>query len=361
MWGISLFFFLFEYQRDFNLLKSNHYSTGSYTDELSGGKSRTVLFKNDNEGILFKYKIFPDVNSYAGFNILIDDTVRSIIQKANQVKIVLKTKNINSLYFIIRTFEEGISSEKNDVSHRMNAKLLNVNNGENETEFTIEFEELKQLGWWIRRFAKGQSLKTNPKWETSSMFSIIKEMDTDPKNKSEIHLKKLTIVKSNKTFFIYSGIIIFLSLIISLFFQLWKNKRSVIKVSYKSVETPSKSSENWKENILIFIANNYQNPDLKLKKIAENIGKSEREVSRVIKEKLNISYNQHLNQIRIQEAKRLLKETDLSIKEISYSVGYLPDHFRKVFSNSESCTPSEFRNNTLKNTEKQIDNKNNGQ
>ncbi|MEE0726316.1 MAG: helix-turn-helix domain-containing protein, partial [Clostridium saudiense] len=50
--------------------------------------------------------------------------------------------------------------------------------------------------------------------------------------------------------------------------------------------------------------------------------------------------------IRLQEAKRLLDETDMKIIEIGEAVGYENDkHFLKVFKGAYSVTSSEYRKN----------------
>jgi len=58
----------------------------------------------------------------------------------------------------------------------------------------------------------------------------------------------------------------------------------------------------------------------------------------------NVSPIYHLNQYRIKRAILLLKETDLSIKEIANQVGYSSAaHFSTVFRRYQSKTPLDFR------------------
>lgn len=54
----------------------------------------------------------------------------------------------------------------------------------------------------------------------------------------------------------------------------------------------------------------------------------------------------YLKNIRMEEAKRLLVETDLRVNEISETVGYDNEkHFMKIFKSSCGVSPSEFRKN----------------
>lgn len=55
----------------------------------------------------------------------------------------------------------------------------------------------------------------------------------------------------------------------------------------------------------------------------------------------------YLRDLRIEEAKKLLKDTDIKISEISARVGYgNPKHFMKTFKNLYGVSPSDYRNNS---------------
>ena len=56
------------------------------------------------------------------------------------------------------------------------------------------------------------------------------------------------------------------------------------------------------------------------------------------------SVTAHIQEMSLLEAKRYLYKTDLSIKEISFLVGYEdPVHFGKLFKKLCTVTPLEFR------------------
>lgn len=57
------------------------------------------------------------------------------------------------------------------------------------------------------------------------------------------------------------------------------------------------------------------------------------------------TFTQYLQQLRISEAQKLLQETDLSITEIAFRVGYENlSYFNRSFKNLSGKTPREFRN-----------------
>lgn len=67
-------------------------------------------------------------------------------------------------------------------------------------------------------------------------------------------------------------------------------------------------------------------------------------ISKVFKKQLNTNFIDYLSSVRIKVAKRLMKNPELSIKEISSEIGYVdPNYFTRVFKKYEGMTPSEYR------------------
>ena len=54
--------------------------------------------------------------------------------------------------------------------------------------------------------------------------------------------------------------------------------------------------------------------------------------------------NEHINQLRIIEAKKLIERTDIPLSELYRQVGYqTPQNFGKQFQKQAGCTPSAYR------------------
>lgn len=81
--------------------------------------------------------------------------------------------------------------------------------------------------------------------------------------------------------------------------------------------------------------------------IAKKFGFSERNIKRRFKQATDTSLIQYLQLVRIDKAKKLLITSNLSIKEISYEVGYESDNFfTRIFKKELNMTPSQWRKNT---------------
>lgn len=83
--------------------------------------------------------------------------------------------------------------------------------------------------------------------------------------------------------------------------------------------------------------------------LAQEVGASEAATSRVINLYFGKSFPQLLNEYRVEDAKRLLLDTDASVKILAQEVGFnsLPS-FNRVFKDITGQSPSEYRKNTIK-------------
>ncbi len=94
---------------------------------------------------------------------------------------------------------------------------------------------------------------------------------------------------------------------------------------------------------LNYIRSNYTD-NLSLDEVASQVHVSPYYLSHMFKEELNINFVEYLTRIRIEEAKRLLHHTKLSIQQIAAEVGYDdPSYFSKVFKKSVGQTPNQYR------------------
>ena len=77
---------------------------------------------------------------------------------------------------------------------------------------------------------------------------------------------------------------------------------------------------------------------------AEKLNITPKYLSEVIKEETGKSPKNLIEQLLMQEAKSLLKQTEMNVKEISYWLGFDdPSYFTKAFKVSEGMTPNEYR------------------
>ena len=88
----------------------------------------------------------------------------------------------------------------------------------------------------------------------------------------------------------------------------------------------------------------YQEPSYSRKDMARELGVSEAVLSKIFNIHYGKSFPQILNENRVEDAKRLLGQTDAPVKVIAEDVGFNSlASFNRVFKDIQGCSPSEFR------------------
>ena len=92
------------------------------------------------------------------------------------------------------------------------------------------------------------------------------------------------------------------------------------------------------------VESNISNENFGVDEICKEIGISRVQLYRKVKAVLGYNINEYILEVRMQKAKYLLLNEDLSIAEISYKVGFASQaYFSTVFKSKFSVTPSEFK------------------
>ena len=110
-------------------------------------------------------------------------------------------------------------------------------------------------------------------------------------------------------------------------------------------EEQKKRPEHQFDMLLDYVNTNYRDPDLSLKKIAGIFSYTEKYISHLFKKKMNVGFNQYLNDLRIQYAYDLFATGVQSVSEIAVRCGYSdPLYFSKVFKKRVGLSPTEYMN-----------------
>lgn len=97
------------------------------------------------------------------------------------------------------------------------------------------------------------------------------------------------------------------------------------------------------QNVMIYLRENYSR-QIDFAAVAEAQAVSAPYLSRLFHEYAGVSPSRYLTGYRMEQAKKLLRDSRLSIGEIAERVGYPdPFHFSKTFKNTVGVSPSQFR------------------
>lgn len=101
------------------------------------------------------------------------------------------------------------------------------------------------------------------------------------------------------------------------------------------------------QQAVAYIRENFDK-DLNMAVVSNHISMNYSLFSYVFKQYTGSNFVNFLKNIRIEEAKRLLEETDMKVIDISMKVGYDNEkHFMKIFKASCGVSPTEYRKNTV--------------
>ena len=107
---------------------------------------------------------------------------------------------------------------------------------------------------------------------------------------------------------------------------------------------PEKQYVNNMRNVLIYIEDNFKDPELTIAKLADYSGYSLAYFTKAFKLYMNDTPIMHLNKRRISEAKILLKNEELSLSDIAKECGYKNlSTFTEAFKRVMGMLPTEYR------------------
>jgi len=97
--------------------------------------------------------------------------------------------------------------------------------------------------------------------------------------------------------------------------------------------------------VVDYTQQHYTSPDISIGAIADHFGVSISYISRQFKRSYGIGLLEYIHALRIEEAKRLLANTNKSIKDIATDVGFINSlTLSRSFKRHEGILPSEYRN-----------------
>ena len=124
-----------------------------------------------------------------------------------------------------------------------------------------------------------------------------------------------------------------------------------IKLENIDDNTSNKTNYNFNVNKAIkYIEENYKKP-ITLDEVCSNININKSYFCTIFKEHTGKTFSNYLSHYRVYKSKELLENTDLSITEVAFTVGYNSvNYFNNNFKRLNNITPVQYRNeiNNLK-------------
>ena len=336
--------------------ETKDFKIDSQIDAGDGGNSECRLIKTaEGVDMIFTLKssfAYP----YVGMEIHKDDYSTFPIENY-QIEAIIESDD--DMRFSVRLQEEFNFGSKG-IAHPTAVYSFLLKRGSNEVEIPVE--EIKDIPeWWYASYPHWSSDVQKMKYENIKIIWLTADNSNEKDKEHKITVKTLRLVPIACNGFLSDVINVMLAFwailaIISLYLRRnnvkdkedkEQKEQQVVYVPYEKLDT-EKETANLKDEILTFIGKNYPNPELKLADIAKALSMAEDRTSEEIRLATGKSFKAYLNTIRIEESKRLLKNTAMHISEIAFSVGYNNvQHFNRVFKESVGVAPGTFRDGSV--------------
>ena len=102
--------------------------------------------------------------------------------------------------------------------------------------------------------------------------------------------------------------------------------------------------QNFVNRLNQIIKENVDNADFSVENLADLLNISRIQLYRKIKAMFDVNVTDYINNIRLEQAKSMLQNPELTISEVAYKTGFSsPNYFSTVFKNKFGLTPNAFR------------------
>lgn len=103
------------------------------------------------------------------------------------------------------------------------------------------------------------------------------------------------------------------------------------------------------DEIKTYMKTHYGSAELSLNAMADYFNVSSSTMAKMVKKRTGMNFSEYLNSLRLEAAENLLKESELTINEISLIVGYSSQHyFSRIFKKYKEVSPETYRKSVKK-------------
>jgi AraC-like DNA-binding protein len=331
------------------ILPSKKYNTIGWWP-YSSEQSIVNSFNATSRKIMLEYTLSGSP-AYAGFGITLDRNYPFLdLSKYSELTIKLSTARAIHFGVIIMTFEKGITQLADGNYNPLRYNQIRPEITAPSATYMIKLADLKDPEWWISLNApRGKTMDPNPLKESSMLEFFFDDSElVGLKDRVEVDevsfhassglLWLLIFIGAVCYYIVYGGILLSPRIRRKI-----EDNRAKLLSSYKRIDDMS-SRQKDAGIVRSYIVQNYDNPDISLDKISKEIGMSQKRIADIVRTEYAMNIKECINWLRLQEAKRLLTETDMNITDIAFRLGFNSNsYFGSLFKSREGLSPKEYR------------------
>ncbi len=342
-------YFLYVYRKPFVFInEKGNVNTQSqltpFTDKIDGGNSECYLAKA-NSGVNYRY-ILRNKAEYAYAGVWYKSKTWFDLSAYDYVKIKAQMSFENWIGISLATHIPDFSVDSIVTTHKYLNQVMPVSL--QSSEKILPLKEFTTPVWWYNINNKKGSDLEEADLTKVKYITFVHSPNNGYDTENKVVITELGFYVDYAPFYYRSAIALILYWSLSgLFFYVRRRKLLKRSVSFAYNKVESLNHKDREKSLVIdFLNNHFSTSELTIADIQSATGISERKISTIIKDFSGLSVKQFLNQIRINEAKKLLAETELPVVEIAFQCGYgSASHFNRIFKSVENCSPNDYRKN----------------
>ena len=317
-----------------------------YNDSIDHGKSEITRSIISDSSVSMSF-ILKDgfIRPYAGIGFEKKDHSVFNVQPYNRIGIDASSHNIKPFFVYLIYNDSTKDSNKNSMPSRHLCHYIEISS--ERKQFVLNTNDFYTPDWWFDKYNLSPASTGKPKLNQIYRLAIVTGLTPRQNQEQSIQINSIIFYSDNTIVVSIMAIIqlVIVSITFLFYYIKTKPKKRLITISYNAL--PNKQIEKTQINFLDYIHENYHESDLNLNIISKKTGVHIRKIAESISSQFNCNVKTYINQIRINEAKRLLKESTFNRSEIAYRVGFSsPSNFNRVFKNLTGISPSEYLQNT---------------
>ena len=315
-----------------------------YTDSANGGQSKIIQYTISNTSINVDYDLKKGFQSpYIGLSIAHHKESTFNLTHYNRLHLNIegqRLKRIGVSLFTRNPYNKSVAN------HSELCFNTNLDISPEKKQYVIDLDQLKIPDWCYEVNAISPNEKIKPDLNNVLHLNIGTAYTPKLGIKRTLRISSISLERNNEelilTLLTSELLIVLLLLLIHLLRAKFRRVPDNITITYKPVnpESPEKPATGFME----YINRSFQDSKLTLEQVSASTGVNQRRIANTILETYSCNFKTYVNQIRINESKRLLKESDLNMGEIAYKVGFNnQSHFNRVFKSIAGMSPTEFK------------------
>lgn len=289
--------------------------------------------------------------AYAGFSIILNPSFPFCdLSEYSELTVRLTAGRAQHFGIIIMTFENGITQFNGKEYGPWRYCQIRKKIKSNTRTHTIQLADLKEPEWWTSFYNAGKKALDPSPLKKSYILQFFFDDQEIAGQKDRIEIEEIAFHSSTGLLWIIliTGALLYYSVftgvfIVPLYLRKSKHNRTDLLTSYRRIDNASTRQKDI-EVVKSCIIEKYSDPDISSETVSRATGISQKHIREAIRKAYSMNFKECISWLRIHEAKRLLSETDKSIIDIAFSLGFGSNaYFSSNFKNKEGITPSEYR------------------